>query len=225
MLALAGPNLALKASLAPRVTVTVPAGQDTFTDAPIGTPLSATPGWDAPQNGAPTDLVLAPGGGVQTGTTPTNGDVVVAGPNPATQDRIITGTVGDATQNVGSIGVYVPDPNNYLALNWNPGTSKIDLLQKIGGNPHTVPTAIQQTTAAVAAMDVLSAVVKGGFLWTLLNGSIINTPVALHALWTNQQPGLIINNPLGIEALFLKRFTWAGIVTGYGCAYGLSYGN
>lgn len=211
----------LKATIAPRSTVLFNPGQDTFTDAPIGTPLSDTPGWNDPQGGAPTDLTLATGGGVETGTAPTVGDVVINGPTPGTSDRIITGTIGDPTVAVGAIGVFAPDPANSLTVSYNPTGTKVDLIQTVGG---TV-TTVQQVTQAVVANDVLGAVVKGGYLWVTLNGQILGARQALHAAFTNQRPGLVVRNPLGLQALFLKRFAWAGINSGYGYSYGLNYGN
>lgn len=197
----------------------VPGGEDSFLALSPGQPLDEAPGWtQPPDSGVPTDIVGGATGGIQSGASPTTDDVIVFGPNPVRTDRVIGGELPDVTSQVGMIGVFLSDPDNFIAIRLVSGT--LSILEKLAG----VETTLVSGTPSLSNGDTVAAVVRDGQIWLTANGGVVGSPSAFDAFFTNQAPGVVVRNPSGVDETFLSIFSWARVHVGYGYGYGLSYG-
>lgn len=219
-----GINLAMRSTPFLDQGAYIPIGEDVFEELPPDEPVTTLPGWEVitdPENPdtEPPGLPVGDGSGLVTDGTGGN-DVVIGGPNPGSQARIILVTLSQILLAVGGPAIFIKDWQNYVFIQYNPDNGKIEIISIINGEE----TVLADWTVSIGPGSQIGVVVSGGFIYLLADG-VRNpgSPPAVPDTFGNDRSGLVVRAPAG--GIFISRYSWSTIARGYGRRYGLNYGN
>lgn len=149
-------------------------------------------------------------------------DLVGSVGNGGSEDRSVDGTLVDVDRFLGFILIIVINYNNWLGVGYDPDTSELVVVKKIGG----VESEIIRIPVIVIGGSKIGGVKRKNKFFPTVNGKNIvgGSHITVDDDFTSQPPGLVIRAP-GPGGIFISRYQTKTLATGYGRRYGLYYGN